>query len=139
GSRSGSPFLSPPCELAEAVGFEPTNGCPLPVFKTGAFNHSATLPLIPPEPRPAAALFLHAAACRSVVRCLLGRGAGLSDDFAAAQPCALHHRRDLLGQEIDEHAHRRQQPPAGGEHGVEGALRQPPLWQYHLELATAHG
>lgn len=32
--------------LAEAVGFEPTNGCPLPVFKTGAFNHSATLPLL---------------------------------------------------------------------------------------------
>ena len=30
--------------MAEAVGFEPTNGCPLPVFKTGAFNHSATLP-----------------------------------------------------------------------------------------------
>ena len=31
--------------LAEEVGFEPTNGCPLPVFKTGAFNRSATLPL----------------------------------------------------------------------------------------------
>ncbi|CEJ42568.1 hypothetical protein XAB3213_1610011 [Xanthomonas citri pv. bilvae] len=31
--------------LAEAVGFEPTNGCPLLVFKTSAFNHSATLPL----------------------------------------------------------------------------------------------
>jgi hypothetical protein len=30
--------------LAEEVGFEPTNGCPLPVFKTGAFNRSATLP-----------------------------------------------------------------------------------------------
>ncbi len=31
--------------VAEAVGFEPTNPCGLPVFKTGAFNHSATLPL----------------------------------------------------------------------------------------------
>jgi hypothetical protein len=26
------------------VGFEPTNGFPLPVFKTGAIDHSATLP-----------------------------------------------------------------------------------------------
>ena len=33
------------CEiLAEAVRFELTNGCPLPVFKTGAIDHSATLP-----------------------------------------------------------------------------------------------
>ena len=32
-------------ELAEEVGFEPTNGCPLPVFKTGAIDHSATLPV----------------------------------------------------------------------------------------------
>jgi hypothetical protein len=30
--------------LAEAVGFEPTNGRPLLVFKTSALNHSATLP-----------------------------------------------------------------------------------------------
>src|SRR5690606_30931402 len=30
--------------LAEGVGFEPTEGCPSPVFKTGAFNRSATLP-----------------------------------------------------------------------------------------------
>lgn len=30
--------------MAEAVRFELTNGRPLPVFKTGAFNHSATLP-----------------------------------------------------------------------------------------------
>ena len=30
--------------LAEAVGFEPTNGYPLLVFKTSAFNRSATLP-----------------------------------------------------------------------------------------------
>jgi hypothetical protein len=32
------------CILAEAVRFELTNGCPLPVFKTGAIDHSATLP-----------------------------------------------------------------------------------------------
>ena len=32
-----------PC-LAEEVGFEPTNGFPLPVFKTGALSHSAILP-----------------------------------------------------------------------------------------------
>ena len=32
--------------LAEGVGFEPTRERnPLPVFKTGALNHSATLPL----------------------------------------------------------------------------------------------
>ena len=31
--------------VAEGVGFEPTRECnPLPVFKTGALNHSATLP-----------------------------------------------------------------------------------------------
>lgn len=30
--------------MAEAVRFELTNGFPLPVFKTGAFNHSATPP-----------------------------------------------------------------------------------------------
>ena len=30
--------------LAEGVGFEPTDGCPSLVFKTSAFNHSATLP-----------------------------------------------------------------------------------------------
>ena len=30
--------------MAEAVGFEPTKGCPSLVFKTSAFNHSATLP-----------------------------------------------------------------------------------------------
>ena len=31
-------------EMAEGVGFEPTDGCPSPVFKTGAIDHSATLP-----------------------------------------------------------------------------------------------
>jgi hypothetical protein len=31
--------------LAEGVGFEPTRACALPVFKTGAFDRSATLPL----------------------------------------------------------------------------------------------
>ena len=30
--------------MAERVGFEPTNACALPVFKTGAFNRSATSP-----------------------------------------------------------------------------------------------
>ncbi len=30
--------------LAEGVGFEPTDACTSPVFKTGAFDHSATLP-----------------------------------------------------------------------------------------------
>ena len=34
--------------LAEAVRFELTNGCPLPVFKTGAIDHSATLPVDQP-------------------------------------------------------------------------------------------
>ena len=36
--------MSPEAPLAERVGFEPTNGFPLPVFKTGAFVHSATPP-----------------------------------------------------------------------------------------------
>ena len=31
--------------MAEAVRFELTKGCPLPVFKTGAIDHSATLPV----------------------------------------------------------------------------------------------
>jgi hypothetical protein len=30
--------------LAEGVGFEPTIPCGMPVFKTGAFDHSATPP-----------------------------------------------------------------------------------------------
>ena len=30
--------------LAEGVGFEPTDTCISPVFKTGAFGHSATPP-----------------------------------------------------------------------------------------------
>ena len=30
--------------LAEGVGFEPTRACALPVFKTGAINHSTTPP-----------------------------------------------------------------------------------------------
>jgi hypothetical protein len=30
--------------MAEGVGFEPTKACALPVFKTGALDHSATLP-----------------------------------------------------------------------------------------------
>jgi hypothetical protein len=34
--------------LAEGVGFEPTDGFPSPVFKTGAFVHSA----IPPSSVP---------------------------------------------------------------------------------------
>jgi hypothetical protein len=29
---------------AEGVGFEPTRACALPVFKTGAINHSTTPP-----------------------------------------------------------------------------------------------
>lgn len=38
------PFGSLRC-LAEGVGFEPTDGLPSPVFKTGAFGHSATPPV----------------------------------------------------------------------------------------------
>ena len=33
---------------AEGVGFEPTRACALPVFKTGAFNRSATPPVSAP-------------------------------------------------------------------------------------------
>ena len=31
--------------MADGVGFEPTRSFPLPVFKTGPFNHSGTHPL----------------------------------------------------------------------------------------------
>src|SRR5690554_1639489 len=53
--RSRARFLPPASRaharrmLAEAVRFELTKGCPLPVFKTGAFNHSATLPFFLPQ------------------------------------------------------------------------------------------
>ncbi len=40
-------------EVAEGVGFEPTEVLPSPVFKTGAFNRSATLPFGPTPPRDA--------------------------------------------------------------------------------------
>jgi hypothetical protein len=33
--------------LAEGEGFEPSSPCGLPVFKTGAINHSATPPWAP--------------------------------------------------------------------------------------------
>ena len=36
-------------ELAEGVGFEPTNPCGLAVFKTAALNRSATLPCQPDQ------------------------------------------------------------------------------------------
>jgi hypothetical protein len=37
--------MAPERSAAEGVGFEPTRSyAPLPVFKTGAFNHSATHP-----------------------------------------------------------------------------------------------
>ena len=35
--------------MAERVGFEPTDAFTSPVFKTGAFNHSATSPKKPPQ------------------------------------------------------------------------------------------
>lgn len=41
--------------LAEGVGFEPTDGCPSPVFKTGALNRSATPPARTTLPMPAGA------------------------------------------------------------------------------------
>jgi hypothetical protein len=31
-------------KMADGVGFEPTDACTSPVFKTGALNHSATHP-----------------------------------------------------------------------------------------------
>jgi hypothetical protein len=39
-----SPQLQAPLELAERVGFEPTEPCGSTVFKTVAFDHSATSP-----------------------------------------------------------------------------------------------
>ena len=37
--------ITPVGQLAEEVGFEPTDPCGSPVFKTGAIDHSATPPL----------------------------------------------------------------------------------------------
>ena len=39
----------------------------------------------------------------------------------------------LLGEEVDEHPHRRQQAAARGEHGVEDALRQAPFRQHDFQ------
>ena len=44
GSQDCLPYLQ---EMAEGVGFEPTDACASPVFKTGAIDHSATLPVPP--------------------------------------------------------------------------------------------
>ena len=45
--RAGLPdSLSYELAMAEGVGFEPTVSCPTPVFKTGAFVHSAIPPAI---------------------------------------------------------------------------------------------
>jgi hypothetical protein len=46
---------------AEAVRFELTDGCPSPVFKTGALNRSATLPIAELS-RSAGFAFTHIAA-----------------------------------------------------------------------------
>ena len=46
GQRATSPLSGKGATfLAEAVGFEPTMPCGITVFKTAAFNHSATPPL----------------------------------------------------------------------------------------------
>jgi hypothetical protein len=43
---NGCGWTAPERSVADGVGFEPTRSySPLPVFKTGAFNHSATHPL----------------------------------------------------------------------------------------------
>jgi len=58
---------------------------------------------------------------------------------AAIQARSLQLRRQVFGQEVDEHAHRRQQAAAGGEDGMADALRQRPVRQHHFQLAIAHG
>src|SRR2546423_10743441 len=73
-------------ELAEGVGFEPTRACALPVFKTGAINHSTTPPVsavagIVPSLDCSASLstehgHLAYAANGHLARCLLRDGAG---------------------------------------------------------------
>jgi hypothetical protein len=42
--RSIQPKMEHLLSMAEGVGFEPTVGCPTPVFKTGSLNRSDTLP-----------------------------------------------------------------------------------------------
>ena len=44
GMRANERRMRPKAASAEAVRFELTDGCPSPVFKTGAIDHSATLP-----------------------------------------------------------------------------------------------
>src|ERR1700730_11485894 len=44
--RIGSTMRGISKSLAEGVGFEPTRACALPVFKTGAINHSTTPPRV---------------------------------------------------------------------------------------------
>ena len=46
--------------------------------------------------------------------------------------------RHLFDQEVDEHAHGRQQATTRREHSVSDALRQAPLRQHDFELAVAH-
>lgn len=52
--------------MAEGVGFEPTIGFPMPVFKTGAFDHSATPPQL--LVMRCAAFSLHANRRRATVK-----------------------------------------------------------------------
>jgi hypothetical protein len=46
GGDLGGACHGPSIDLAEGEGFEPPIPCGIPVFKTGAFNRSAT----PPQP-----------------------------------------------------------------------------------------
>ena len=66
--------------LAEAVRFELTNGCPLPVFKTGAIDHSATLPEWMLKGPPSSKGFKQTMRCLTTTFCtglgLLGKNQG---------------------------------------------------------------
>ena len=47
------------CDLAERVGFEPTDAFTSPVFKTGAFDHSAISPCVKVRSTQTQVLFYH--------------------------------------------------------------------------------
>src|SRR5690625_2965045 len=118
-----------------------------PVFKTGAFNHSATSPTNQLCPQrhfraelvslgPSMALAQRAACgCAKAASCRFvtgGFGAvpcglrlilrGVLQISLAVEAGLFQKTRQVFGQVVDEHPHRRQQAAARGKDGVAGAL-----------------
>ena len=58
GTSANVEILQPMFHLAERVGFEPTDAFTSPVFKTGAFDHSAISPCVKASLVPNASIIL---------------------------------------------------------------------------------